>query len=131
MDGVTQSWRFGDVTAPDGVSGDWRVETFEITQADAEMSRIRAMWRPSERVLAGTFKRLMCGREVVMSNTQMEINSNWPIVHAARGDVLVNGLGLGMVLEAIIRKPGVNRVVVVEKNEDVIKLVAPRDGAIA
>jgi len=46
---------------------------------------------------------------------------------AARGgDILITGLGLGLVTEAIFRSaPAVNSVTVVEYSEDVISLVGP------
>ncbi len=43
------------------------------------------------------------------------------------GDVLITGLGLGLVAEAILRKPGssVRRITIVEQAPDVVRLVAP------
>jgi hypothetical protein len=47
------------------------------------------------------------------------------VVARARGRVLVCGLGLGMVLGAILAKPDAERVTVVEVERDVIELVGP------
>lgn len=46
---------------------------------------------------------------------------------ARGGDVLITGLGLALVAEAILREPHsrVNRVTIIEKSVDVISLVAP------
>jgi hypothetical protein len=46
---------------------------------------------------------------------------------ARGGDVLITGLGLALVAEAILREPHsrVNRVTIIEKSADVIRLVAP------
>lgn len=43
------------------------------------------------------------------------------------GDVLITGLGLGLVAEAILREPGsrVNLITILEQSADVIRLVAP------
>jgi hypothetical protein len=41
------------------------------------------------------------------------------------GEILITGLGLGLVAEAILRNAPVQRVTVVEASEDVIRLVAP------
>lgn len=112
------------VNVPDGVSGSWRVETFTVTEADARRN-VRGILRPREYVCPGVYKRLMRGSVVVMSNTPMEVRTNMPIIHAATGNVLINGLGLGMVLSAILGKPDVSSVTVVERSEDVIRLVAP------
>lgn len=117
-----------EIKVPDGISGDWRVETFEVSQAESDFTRMRAMMggrRRLEYVAPGKYKRLMRGGTVVMSNTKMEIDTHWSIIHAAKGDVLLNGLGLGVILTIILGKPDVKSVTVVEKSEDVIELVAP------
>lgn len=116
-----------EVTVPDGQSGPWRVETFTVSEEDAKWSQMRAAItrRWTEVVEPGTYKRLMRGDVVVMSNTRMEIITHRTIIRAARGHVLLNGLGLGVVLTAILGKPEVESVTVIEQSPDVIALVAP------
>lgn len=114
-----------EIDVPDGVSGDWRVESFTVSEEEAVLSRMRACFRREVPVPAGNYKRLMRGNTVVMSNTPMEINTHRGFIHRAKGHVLINGLGLGMALKAILLKPEVISVVIVEKSADVIKLVAP------
>ncbi|MBN8955005.1 MAG: hypothetical protein J0H17_00095, partial [Rhizobiales bacterium] len=46
-------------------------------------------------------------------------------VFRAKGHVLINGLGIGMVLAAVLRRPEVQRVTVVEIDPDVVALVSP------
>lgn len=89
------------------------------------MTRLRAFRDPDNHVPAGNYKRLMRGDTVVMSNTPMEVRTNQPIIRRAHGSVLINGLGLGMALTAILAKPAVESVAVVEKSPEVIELVAP------
>lgn len=110
------------IEVPDGQSGDWRVSTFTLTDKDITP---RMMIRPQEYILPGTYKRLTRGGQVIMSNTPMEVRTNQPIINRATGDVLINGLGLGMVLTAILKKDHVRTVTVIEKSQDVIQLVAP------
>lgn len=110
---------------PDGISGEWRIETFEVSKADSDMSRIRSIMHPEEFVEAGTYKRLTRGQPVVMSNTRMERNTNRPILRMATGRVLINGLGLGMVPVAILAKPELTELWIVEKSPDVIALTGP------
>lgn len=115
-----------DVSVPDGERGPWKVETFTIDKHQEAMSRIRAMQHPLEAVSAGTYKRLTRNGSVIMSNTQMEIRTHsYFIARAAKGSILINGLGLGMALTAILLKPGVTDVTVIEKDRDVIALVGP------
>jgi spermidine synthase len=112
------------VNVPDGISGDWRVESFVVTDEDVR-NNVRGLFRPNEYVRPGSYKRLMRGRTVVMSNTPMEVRTNRPILVMANGSVLLNGLGLGMVLTAALAKPEVTSVTVVENSEDVARLVWP------
>lgn len=111
---------------PDGVSGNWRVETFEVSQADSDFTRIRAAIRPDEYVPPGIYKRLMKGHEVVMSTTPFEERTHRPLLHIRGAErILLNGLGLGMALEMALEPETVRSVTVIEISPDVIKLVAP------
>lgn len=103
----------------DGVSGDWRVETFEVEKPSVYLL---IKGRP---ITPGIYKRLMYKSQVVMSNTPAEIRDFMSFVWRAKGNVLINGLGLGVVLKAILQKSDVESVTVIELSEDVIKLVAP------
>ena len=73
----------------------------------------------------GTYTRLMCGRTLVMSDTDAEFMEHYTPVYNAEGRVLLNGLGLGVGLAAMLTKPEVEHVTVIEKSEDVIALVGP------
>lgn len=124
----------GTCTVPDGQSGAWRIETFTITKPEADLENMRAAMnrRGLDRVSPGEYRRLVHEtRGVVMSNTWMEVITNYDAYKAARGRVLINGLGLGMLLEAILAKRNhglerrVDYVRVIEREADVIKLVAP------
>lgn len=61
----------------------------------------------------------------MMSDTDAERRSNYEVVRRATGDVLVAGLGLGMIFHPILAKPEVRSVTVVEKFADVVALVEP------
>lgn len=62
--------------------------------------------------------------EIIMSDTWMEWKTNFDFLNQARGDVLVAGLGIGMVLLSIQDKTNVTSVTVVEKSKDIIDMVA-------
>lgn len=118
----------GECNVPNGKSGDWKVDETIVTEREASISRIRSALNPGrswEEVEPGTYKRLRCGSTVVMSNTQMECGELRRFVRLAEGRVLINGLGLGVALTAILKKPEVTFVRVIEKSKDVLKLVAP------
>lgn len=116
-------YAYGDVIVPNGKSGAWEVSDVEVTKCDSMMSSLRggALFHCP----AGKYRRLTCGWHVVMSNTPMELRTNRAFVRNAFGRVHINGLGLGVVLLAVLMKPEVEHVTVVEKAEDVMKLVAP------
>jgi len=111
-----------DIDVPDGISGDWKVESFTVQER--EFSQMISMMKYGRGVPAGSYKRLMRGGQLVMSNTPDEISDFYGFVRKAKGSVLVNGLGLGVLLKALLDKHEVTEVIVIEKSEDVIKLVA-------
>ena len=61
---------------------------------------------------------------VVMSGSKAEQELNTATVEAARGDVLVYGFGLGLILIPMMNKPDVTSVTVVELHQEVLDLVA-------
>lgn len=115
------------VIVPDGVCGEWRVETFTVSEKEAQRTKMYAAIRMdyTEYVPVGSYVRLLRGECVIMSNTPYEINTNSHFVRLARGRVLINGLGLGMVLHAVLQKPEVEHVTVVENCAEVIALAWP------
>lgn len=130
----TDAFRFGTCTVPDGEMGPWKISTFTLTEDDVAFSNLRAAMRGNrlEYVSPGTYRKLThSARGVVMSNTQMEISTNYGAYLSSRGRVLINGLGLGMLLEGILSKRDdcgehvVSYVRVIEVDADVISLVGP------
>lgn len=63
-----------------------------------------------------------------MSTGRMERESHAYHVHAARGAVVVAGLGLAMYAHAVAAKPDVERVVIIEISADVIALMRVASG---
>lgn len=118
---------FTKIDLPDGQSGDWSVAKFEVDDNDVSLMNLRSIRDgfPHRIIPPGTYTHLTCkGRGVVMSDTPAEAYENLDFVQRAHGRILINGLGLGLVLKAILNKPDVEHVTVVEISEDVIKLVA-------
>ena len=113
---------------PEGKSGEWSIEHFTVTDEDVKLHNLRCAIKPGmhgREMIPGTYMRLKRGRALVMSNTPAEKADYWAFVHHAKGNVLINGLGLGCVLRDVLVKPEVERVTVIEISPDVIKLVAP------
>lgn len=117
-----------NVDVPEGQSGSWRVERFTVNDQDIQLHNLRCLFHTGQggRIMEpGTYTRLMHGGGIVMSDTPAEKRDHHRAVAMAHGIVLLNGLGLGMVLNACLLKSEVTRAIVVEISPDVLKLVAP------
>jgi len=64
-------------------------------------------------------------QEIVMSDSWMEQATNIEFVRKAKGDVLIAGFGLGMVVLAIQNKPEVTSITVVEINQELVDFIKP------
>jgi hypothetical protein len=60
------------------------------------------------------------GEGVMMSDTPMERNTNYHILDKANGDVLIFGLGIGLIILPLLRKENVKSITVVELYQDLI-----------
>ena len=110
---------------PEGTSGAWSVKRFTIKD-DFSLS-IFNMKSPGRAVYAGEYTKLckVGVRGPAMTDTPAEIADLRPLLRAAKGDILINGLGLGIAVELCFDKDSVKHIAVVEISEDVIKLVGP------
>jgi len=63
--------------------------------------------------------------QVMMSDFHYERATCVEVVRRAHGDVLIAGLGLGMILHPILQKQEVRSVTVIEKFQDVVDLISP------
>ncbi len=116
-----------DIDVPDGEKGEWKVETFHVTEADSKLFNLRAAFQGGNRgMLPGTYKKLTRNGKIIMSNTAAEIRDHALFISVAKqgSHVLINGLGLGVALKAILDSPHVLSVTVIEKSEEVLALVA-------
>lgn len=113
------------VDIPAGKIGQWTVERYTVTPHEAALFNVSSYAGVGRRDLRpGTYTRLLRGNIAVMSDTPAERRDHAPVVRDAEGDVLVTGLGLGMVTDALLRRPAVRSVTVIEAEEAVIRLVS-------
>lgn len=113
------------INVPDGISGKYKVETFKVSKKDERFQKMRIFSNRGRYVPVGSYKRLIRDETIIMSNTPDEIKDFMRFVHEAKGLILINGLGLGVLLKAILLKKEVKEITVIEKSKDVIKLIAP------
>lgn len=107
------------VELPEGRKGAWEIRRFDVE--DSVVMRMR-----ERHFQPGAYTMLRHdSRGLVMSDTPAERRDHFGFVMEATGRVLISGLGLGMCLGAVLKKPDVSHVTVLEIDQDVIDLVAP------
>jgi spermidine synthase len=89
-----------------------------------DFTRMRAMF-DRQPLTAEKYTRLFVDGELWMTDAEFECQTNTGVISRASGDVLIAGLGLGLILNAILDKPSVRSVTVLERSLDVIALVGP------
>ncbi len=112
---------------PEGRSGDWIVDRFEERVPNPGVAEARPHWAISP---PGTYTRLRHRERTYMTDLADESWTQRPAIEEAcrrGGRVLLTGLGLGVVAEAMLAAAGsgVERVTIVEAWADVMALVAP------
>jgi len=120
-------------TIPAGKAGDYAIEKFTITEEAAKRYNISLMFNFDfgRDVEPGDYTRLVYrpgGKlrgGVLMSDTTYETLSHLDAYINAMGDVLINGLGLGLIARAVLLKDEVRTVTINELSKDVISLVFP------
>jgi hypothetical protein len=129
---------FSKVHIPNQAMGNWRVNQFSVDEEDVMLMNLRsAIDGNARRTLPpGTYTRLY-NRGVVMSDTPAEAWENLGPVWAAKNAIdklinghgvriLINGLGLGFVLKALLTFDQVELIRVIELQPEVIQMIAPR-----
>ena len=98
--------------------GDFKLNKFTIDGNDfrARLSGLRS----------GDYMKLTHNGEIMMSNTNMEKRTNSNFVINANGDVLIAGLGIGLIVLPIQDKEEVKSITIIEMNQEVIDIVAPQ-----
>ena len=119
------------VTVPEGESGNVAIRRFTVSEQDARFFNLRQAFSYGGRgrsIKAGTYTKLVRNRTLWMSDTPAERHDHVSFVKDVADDatvqsVLVTGLGIGMVAQALTMILHVQRVTVVELDSDVIALV--------
>lgn len=114
-------------SVPIGESGLWRVEKINVAHA-------MPFGESGEICPKGNYTALLrwteghpppTNGETVMADNPIELRKHVAFAMAARGNVLVTGLGLACVARMLQQNPRVNCITIVENSDDVIKLVWP------
>lgn len=97
------------VAVPEGAKGQWRIQRFTITQEKADHYNFRQRFNNHgiavRDVVAGTYTKLSSTYiDPMMSDTPAEITDHLYAIEKAKGHVLITGLGIGMVINACLKK---------------------------
>jgi Spermine/spermidine synthase domain len=112
-------------------SATYLIEPFSLTKERVRQDKMYALmdgngWTTNGLKHDYTYVRLVLkGEGVMMSDTPMERNTNMDFVKRANGDVLIFGLGLGLIIIPLLQAEEVTSVTVVELHQDLIELVEP------
>lgn len=110
---------------PEGEKGGAKIEHFEVP--DDPIRTLRAMFSdPMHFIPTGKYVRLIVDGQLMMTNTLFERATAYPFLKRARGDILITGLGIGMILLPLLMNHRYTSITIVEKSQDVIDLVGPR-----
>ena len=110
---------------PEGKQGIAEIVHQDINQDQSRLYGLMSAVKGQRGPMPGRYVNLHVHGSLMMSDTYEEQRTNYDLVRRAEGDVLIAGLGIGMVLRAVLAKPEVKTVLVVEKYKDVIDLVLP------
>ncbi len=99
----------------------------EATDLDCAFENERIMLSFNNRtrftLRPGLYTYLMQGDEAIMSDTPTELFTNSDFISHANGDILIGGLGLGLMLKVLEQKKNIGSVTIIEKEQSVIDLV--------
>ena len=100
----------------------------ERTQGIVSLEKFRAegfmAWRQG--IPTGDYIRLIVKGETMMSNTPMEKRTSMEFMINAYGDVLICGLGIGLVIMPLLEDEKIKSITVIEKYQDVIDCILPQ-----
>lgn len=109
-----------------------KVKKFQVSQSEANAFNLGDLFNRIDSLMnvdAGTFVKLYVDDELMMSDTRMECLSNRDFIINAHGDVMIAGLGIGLVLynlESKVKSGQITSITVYEKHQDVIDLIGHR-----
>ena len=64
-------------------------------------------------------------QKTMMSNHESEIITNKKFIDSAKGDVLIFGLGLGLIIFPLLKEIGINKITIIELDKGLIDMVSP------
>lgn len=116
------------VCLPHKEAGAYKIKTYSVSEGEAKLFNFREALHGHRFIEPGTYTALTENGSIWMTDTPAELVDHIEVVDRAYhygGYILVLGLGLGMVVQAVLEMPQVVGCTVVDISSDVIELVAP------
>lgn len=107
------------------------LRSFSISNEESKVYNLRSLFNGNggfDYVTAGQYVKLSVNNILMMSDTDMEKRTNYEFISNAKGDVMIAGLGIGLILhnlEKKVKTGEVKSITVYEKYQDVIDLITP------
>ena len=106
------------------------IRKFSIDNKQAKAFNLRCLFNGDGEgmIVPGDYVRLTIGGTLYMSDTPMEQSTNREFIRKANGDVMIAGLGIGLIIHNLreaVQEGKVKSITIYEKFQDVIDLVAP------
>lgn len=64
--------------------------------------------------------------ELIMTSTEFELLTNKPFLDVSFGDILIFGLGLGMIIYPLLEDSSINSITVIEKEQELINYIGDK-----
>ena len=113
---------------PEKQIGDFQISHFEIEECHVTALLLKDILdHRSEytKLRPGKFVRLCKKGSIIMSDMPMEYQTNSEFIQNAHGDVLIAGLGIGLVLIAVQDNLEVKTITIIERHQEIIDLIFP------
>lgn len=113
---------------PEVRSDNLKIVHFQLSESDVMMEKMRnarQYWTVMGLKANHTYTKLVLNGNLWMSDTPMERNTNYEFLKSANGDVLVFGLGIGLIIYPLLNDDSIKSITVVEKDKSVIELIYP------
>ena len=107
------------------------LRSFSISNEESKVYNLKSLFNGNggfDCVTAGQYVKLSVNNILMMSDTDMEKRTNYEFISNAKGDVMIAGLGIGLILHNIEKKVKtgeVKSITVYEKYQHVIDLITP------
>ena len=112
-----------EVNIPEGISGDFEIAHYTNETTDNRWQEYLALKNESHDSYTVFIKDDDLTPMPIMQDSEAEYNAHQWLWDNATGDVLIGGLGIGLVNEVLIDNDDITSITIVENSQDVIDLV--------